>query len=376
MSDASPISLASFEACLSALPFPAFLSPMMTPQSPVCFNTPLATALGQDAPEVLDLDALITFERNPAPTWMKLIQTILPTSVLCRTADNERMKLSLYLMRLEEKPYVMGTLASFQEDVALTQAHHDFVSIMSHEFRTPLTSIRGFADTMLQYGEKLDFSQRSRFIKIIREQADRLARMVENVLIMSKLGQEQKAPKPQPVALKNVIQKVEAALQGKGVAVDSRYVYQMADDIDSVWAEPDGLLQILLNLMDNSAKYSPATKQIRVHVGRCPNEPKRKAKISITDQGEGMTPEQQEKLFSKFYRTSNHMTQEVEGSGLGLYITKSLVHRLDGDIGVDSETGKGSTFWFTVPLNTLEHQDKHRSSIALGGASATEGGSD
>ena len=374
------ISLEQARPVLNALPFPVFISTFSALTSPVFVNDALRPFGGEEDGNPLDLstvslDKLFTLDNSGGKTqrqWASLLQENLPLAVTCRSLKNERYKISLETLNLDGKPYVLGLISLFQEDVALTQAHHDFVSIMSHEFRTPLTSIRGFADTMLHYGTKLAPEQQTRFIKIIRDQSDRLSRMVENILIISKLGQEQKKPQARPVLLSDMISKVNGALQGKGVNVEKRFIFKGIDTLESLWVEPDSLEQVLLNLMDNAVKYSPELKTITVSAERFSEDAHRLAKIVVADEGDGINEEQLTKLFSKFYRTANHMTQQVEGSGLGLYITKTIVQRMGGQIGVESEVGKGSQFWFTVPLNTLEMQNQYRKSILLSGEASDE----
>lgn len=374
MPDVNPLdalSLPNTLAVLDALPFVAFLSPLTDLTQPVLYNNAWRTLYGDHSfqplpalPTLLHLDETGGKKQRD---WPALVQEKIPFAVTCRSLQNERYKLSLYTYDIENKTYVLGVLSLFQEDVALTQAHHDFVSIMSHEFRTPLTSIRGFADTMLHYGDKLAGEQQTRFIKIIRDQSDRLSRMVENILIISKLGQEQKKPQARPLLLKDIVAKVNGALQGKGVNMEKRFHFEGIDTAESVWAEPDSLEQVLLNLMDNAVKYSPESKSITVRVEPCKMEPSRFLKIVVEDQGDGINEAQRQKLFGKFYRTANHMTQQVEGSGLGLYITKTLVQRMGGQIGVESDVGQGTRFWFTVPMNTLETQNQYRQSILVSG---------
>jgi two-component system phosphate regulon sensor histidine kinase PhoR len=374
------ISLEQARPVFNALPFPVFISTFADVTSPVFVNDallPFATSEEENTPvtEDVSLEKLFTLDNSGGKKqrqWASLLQENLPLAVTCRSLKNERYKISLEALTLDGKPYVLGVISLFQEDVALTQAHHDFVSIMSHEFRTPLTSIRGFADTMLHYGTKLAPEQQTRFIKIIRDQSDRLSRMVENILIISKLGQEQKKPQARPVLLSDLVSKVNGALQGKGVNVEKRFVFKDIDCTESLWAEPDSLEQVLLNLMDNAVKYSPEAKTITVSAEPFNEDPRRFVKIMVADQGDGINEEQLTKLFSKFYRTANHMTQQVEGSGLGLYITKTIVQRMGGQIGVESEVGKGSRFWFTVPFNTLEMQSQYRKSILLSGEGSYE----
>ena len=167
------ISLEQARPVLNALPFPVFISTFSALTSPVFVNDALRPFGGEEDGNPLDLstvslDKLFTLDNSGGKTqrqWASLLQENLPLAVTCRSLKNERYKISLETLNLDGKPYVLGLISLFQEDVALTQAHHDFVSIMSHEFRTPLTSIRGFADTMLHYVLNLPLNNKHALLK-------------------------------------------------------------------------------------------------------------------------------------------------------------------------------------------------------------------
>lgn len=249
----------------------------------------------------------------------------------------------------------------FSEDMALTEAHHDFVSTVSHEFRTPLTSIKGFADTMLKYGDNLPADQQKRFINIIRDQADRLIRLVENLLTVSRLGTFRSQLHPRPVPLDKIIDTVVESIRMKHGS-NARIRVDVAGSLPPVWADSDALEQVLLNLVDNAVKYSErAGGEVAVSAGLKPAPrpgEEQWAQIRVHDEGMGIAPEhlENQKLFTKFYRVESPLTQQVEGTGLGLYIVKSLTTALGGQIAVDSELGKGSTFTLTLPVATEEGQ--------------------
>ena len=280
----------------------------------------------------------------------------------------------------------------------------ELMALLSHEFRTPLTSIKGFAETLLRYHEALPPAEQQRFLRIIIEQADRLSRLVESLLALSKVEEEEAAatealpssssPRTaRALPLKPLVEKVWTLVSGKHApahpkqapkrlvweATWSQWPQQHPQAPLEVWADADTLEQILVNLLDNAYKYSPALAQgtaqgtegapisVGVALQEAPGE-EPLVSLSISDQGIGLSPEQQEHLFTRFYRASTHLTQSVEGTGLGLYITKTLVQRLGGTITVQSTLGQGSTFSIALPLATpAKQQQALRQSIALSG---------
>jgi two-component system phosphate regulon sensor histidine kinase PhoR len=276
----------------------------------------------------------------------------------------------------------------------------ELMALLSHEFRTPLTSIKGFAETLLRYHEALPPAEQQRFLRIIIEQADRLSRLVESLLALSKVEEDTEAlPSPssprtaRALPLKPLVEKVWTLVSGKHAPANpkqapkrlvweaswSQWPQQHPQAPLEVWADADTLEQILVNLLDNAYKYSPAlgqgagqgTEGAPITVGvalQAPEGEEPLVSLSISDQGIGLSPEQQEQLFTRFYRASTHLTQSVEGTGLGLYITKTLVQRLGGTIAVQSTLGQGSTFSVALPLATpAKQQQALRHSIALGG---------
>jgi two-component system phosphate regulon sensor histidine kinase PhoR len=247
--------------------------------------------------------------------------------------------------------HILSFIDPFSEDVTLTQAHSDFVSTVSHEFRTPLTSIKGFADTLLRYGASLPPEQQKRFISIIKDQADRLTRLVENLLTVSKLGAARVELTYRPIALGKMVDKVIQNIKGKG-EFDRLFELDIPKTLPEVWADPDKLEQVLLNLIDNAVKYSFAGSRVAVRA-RLDNEASDAEdwlRVTISDQGVGIPTEHLPKIFSKFSRIDNPLTRQVEGTGLGLYITKSLTMAMGGQIKVESTTDPEATYRTTFVL--------------------------
>jgi len=238
-------------------------------------------------------------------------------------------------------------------DVAfLNQAHVDFVSTVSHELRTPLTSIKGFADTLIQSGNQLSPEQEKRFLSIIKSQVDRLIRLVENLLTVSKLESKKDKSIYKAIDLsfffKNILYSIQQKLQGHKIEVE------IMPNLPPIWADSDKFEQIMMNLLDNAIKYSKEGTKIAVGAKFVTGNADY-IEINISDQGIGIPQEYISKIFTKFSRIDNCLTRQVQGTGLGLYITKSLVEGMDGKISVKS-TESGSTFTVAIPIATYEKQ--------------------
>lgn len=235
---------------------------------------------------------------------------------------------------------------------SVQQAQTEFVSTVSHELRTPLTSIKGFADTILRAGDRLDASQQRRYIGIIKDQADRLTRLVEDLLAVSRLESRKMQLTIRAINFEETVQRVCQNLTDK--AVGRQLSIKIPPGLPPVWADADRLEQILTNLIDNAIKYSPAKTTVTISARAIDREPEM-VEFSVTDQGGGIASEHLPQIFNKFSRLDSPLTRQTEGTGLGLYITKSLVVALDGDIEVTSSPGS-TTFTVQIPAATLEQQ--------------------
>lgn len=273
----------------------------------------------------------------------------------------EELKVKIKHSQLPEG-WVLCLIDPFSEDTTLTQAHSDFVSTVSHEFRTPLTSIKGFADTLLNYGAQLPDEEKRRFINIIKDQADRLIRLVENLLTTSKLGASRVELSYRPVPLQRLLDKVVHSVQAKTqtkTGIERKFNLTVKPADLEAWADADRLEQILINLVDNAVKYSPADSTVSIQAELLPEDDSQ-LRIAVRDEGAGIPEALLPKIFTKFYRVESPLKQEVEGTGLGLYITKSLTTAMSGQIFAESIAGKGSTFIVILPAATPEKQASHR----------------
>ncbi len=240
----------------------------------------------------------------------------------------------------------LGTVAVFHditELVRLEQVRRDFVANASHELRTPLAAIRGFTETLLSNPELPEADRRS-YLEIVDRHARRLGNLVGDLLELSRIeGREQQ--------LERV--RVDLARLAGGLLRDlrTRFAEKQLDaslttsGAASVWADPQAAEQILLNLLDNAAKYTESGGRIEVRI----EEEGASVRTSVCDTGIGIPKRDRERIFERFYRVDKARSRALGGTGLGLSIVKHLVQSLGGRIAVESEVGKGSRFSFTLP---------------------------
>jgi signal transduction histidine kinase len=218
----------------------------------------------------------------------------------------------------------------------------EFIAIVSHELRTPLTSVYGAAVTLREY--ELDDDRRNALLEIVATESARLARLLDDILWVSRLDSGRAdtfITRVEPTAL---VSDVVDATRTHLPPTLSLEVHQPATTTP-VAADPDKLRQVLVNLIENAVKYSDEGR-IEVRV-----EPQNGTmRFSVRDEGLGIPPEEHDRIFDKFHRLDPNMTHGVGGTGLGLYICRELVERMEGRIWVDSEPGKGTTFTFELPL--------------------------
>lgn len=233
----------------------------------------------------------------------------------------------------------------------LEQAHLDFISTVSHEIRTPLTSIRGFADTLLMSYDKLSEEQREKFLHIIKDQSNRLIKLVENLLTVSKMQSNKELLVYKAVDVASIVESCIQIIKLQYKTHKYECIYEK--NLPKILVDADKFQQILINLIDNASKYSFENTTVYVDVFQ--NFKENTVCIAIKDEGAGITEENLEKIFKKFSRIDSPLTRKIQGNGLGLYITKTLVEKMDGKISVESSE-KGSIFTVSFKIANVEDE--------------------
>lgn len=262
----------------------------------------------------------------------------------------------------DDNDNAIGTVVIFNDitDIrAVERMKTEFVSIVSHELRTPLTPMKGFVRTLLddENEEWYTRDDRREFYGIIETNVDRLSRLINDLLNVSRIEKQGAAGIEmnfEEVDLQKATEEV-VNIQ-KGMTDRHELVVDFVPEHLVAETDPDKIQNILQNLVSNAIKYAPNGGEVRI-IGRL--EPETETVLmGVKDQGTGMPEAALKKLFTKFYRVDNKSTRKVGGTGIGLFLVKNLVEAHKGHIWVESELGKGSIFWFRIPLKQPAKPDK------------------
>lgn len=243
----------------------------------------------------------------------------------------------------------LGIVAIFNDitDIKnIERMKSSFVAMASHELRTPLTAIKGFVSTLIQ-DPSFSADERQEFYMIIDQECDRLTRLINDLLNTARIESgESLKPNYAPVNFRALLEKV--VMIQRQATHKHTLVLDIKGEIPEIVGDEDKLDQILTNLLNNAIKYSPNGGQITVHATVEGDE----MLVGVEDQGLGIPADHLTKVFERFHRVHNEDNRRIYGTGLGLYLVKHLVDSVHmGTIWVESEMGKGSTFWFRIPTH-------------------------
>ena len=249
----------------------------------------------------------------------------------------------LSVMSVDFGEGVVYAVRDVTEERALETLRSDFVATASHELRTPMTSISGAARTLLRHGEQLPPKRHNDFLEMIVEESDRLARIVDQILVASRI---------EAGKIDVAFERCDATGIARSVVESAKHrapaeieLHLDAPDSLEVDCDPDRLRQVLGNILDNAIKYSPDGGEVRVEL-RGEDDTVR---FVVQDEGMGFEPSAAEAIFERFHRLDPHQTRGIGGTGLGLYIARELVRRMGGRIWAESERGRGAAFSFELP---------------------------
>jgi len=254
--------------------------------------------------------------------------------------------LSPVMVEAGEPPGVVAVLRDVTREVEVERMKTEFISIVSHELRTPMTSIKGYTDLLYMgvVGELNE--QQKKFLNVIKNNADRLAALVNDILDIARIESGRIRLKLEPLSLREVVDEVVEAFQYKFQMKHLSLNVDVPPDLPSIRADRDRLNQILTNLVENAYQYTLPGGRVTIsaHINAG------KVQVDVQDTGIGISPEDLPRVFDRFFRADHPVVRNSPGTGLGLSIVKAFVEMQGGEVWVESELGRGSTFSFTLPL--------------------------
>jgi two-component system phosphate regulon sensor histidine kinase PhoR len=308
-------------------------------------NLALERAVGLASPVARDTP-VVDVVRDPA--FLTLISDVISTgaSATCRLQFSGRGA----IFQAHASPYSVaphgGALVILHDitDIErLERIRRDFVANVSHELKTPLTAIRGYAETLLG-GALEDATHNRRFVEIIQAQAIRLNNIATDLLTLSDLESGKPGAEPGPVSVKDAVDTALATVETEARVRNVKLIRGAVRD-SLVTGHSIRLEQALVNLLDNAVKFNKQGGEVRIDAG--PKDGR--IVIAIADTGAGIPSSDVSRIFERFYRVDRARSREVGGTGLGLSIVKHVVERMGGTIAVESRLGEGSTFTISLP---------------------------
>lgn len=259
-------------------------------------------------------------------------------------------KVTIIRMDPDVEPEAAQAVVSFEDISHIREAQQmrsDFVANVSHELRSPLTALSGFIET-LQGPARGDLEAGDRFLGLMEQEAERMARLIDDLLSLSKLQAQERLAPTEPVDLGGVLERVIAALEPIIKREGAELRLKVAPGLPQTFGEEDNLTQVFRNLIENAVKYSRPGTTVEVRAAPSSSDPGM-IKIAIRDQGDGIAPEHIARLTERFYRIDKGRSRDKGGTGLGLAIVKHILVRHRGRLQIESEIGQGSEFIVYLP---------------------------
>jgi PAS domain S-box-containing protein len=308
------------------------------------WNRAAELVTGRDSEHARGRSATDVFEG-----WTMLAQEIpvaegmTPPRPVTLPVDVHGAELWLSFVAVRSPAGVVYAFRDLTTERRLDEAKSDFIATISHELRTPMTAVLGAAKTLMRDDVELTSERRHELLEMIGSEASRLSQITEDVLLASRLDRDDV---PLGRDRMDVAEVVHAAVEATKPRLPAEIsVTAVAPNGNAALGDRDRVEQVLLNLIDNAVKYSPAGGAVVVSAQRAGDV----VRIAVADEGIGIPTSEQSAIFEKFYRSDPELRQAPSGTGLGLYISRELVRRMGGKIGVESRPGAGSTFFVELP---------------------------
>ncbi len=240
-----------------------------------------------------------------------------------------------------------GVVSSFQRLADASRIKSEFVSIVSHQLRSPLSAIKWQLEIMLEHMKKTESTGGQNTLSTISEQNERMIALVNDLLEVSRIDDDRLIMRPVVIDFSPFIAKIAQDYTPLAVQSGLEIVFSGLTAPVTVFADESKLRWVTENLLDNAIRYTKSGGRVAVRLKR---EKDDEARVEVEDNGVGIPLMDQNKIFTKFFRADNALRLRAQGTGLGLYLVKSLVRAMNGKVGFASLEGRGSTFWFSLPV--------------------------
>jgi two-component system, OmpR family, phosphate regulon sensor histidine kinase PhoR len=321
---------------------------VISPQERIIFsNRPFSQILGLES---MSMEGRPLVEVVRQPDLLTVVKKVLlehqqvSSEVAVGTVRPRSFAVTAAPVRTEGASGAVLVLHEISELRRLERVRQDFVANVSHEFRTPLTAIQGFAETLLG-GALEDPAHRRRFVQIIRDHAARLARLTEDLLKLSRIEAGRLELEFRTVSIHQIVESCAETARFKAAQKKLALEVRLPEDLPNVRGDSNGLHEVLQNLLDNALQYTPPGGRIEVSASREDD----KVVVTVSDTGIGIPQAEQGRIFERFYRVDAARSREAGGTGLGLSIARHIVEAHGGRLWVESAVGEGSRFHFSIP---------------------------
>jgi signal transduction histidine kinase/GAF domain-containing protein len=336
----------------------------VNPTAEHMLNLPVPIALGQDMRDLIE-EADEGFDRDATMTVLTVLSALVGSRERLEAGEpltqtrfqiGERTITASFtpVALTEEGPFnVVAVFRDITREAEIDRMKSEFLSIAAHELRAPMTSIKGYSD-MLLLGLAGEYDERQKqFLDTIKANVDRVMEMVNEFSEISRLETGTLKLDAKPLHIDKLVSEVVISLRPQIEAKEINLTLEMPPDLPEVWGDRIRIIQVLTNLVTNAYKYTPKGGRIDIKARGVDDS----LQVDVADTGVGIAPQDQERLFTRFFRADHPEVRRVTGTGLGLSITKSIVELHGGRIWVKSQLGEGSTFSFTLPLANYMQRD-------------------